>query len=33
MFRSRTGEERVRSMFDDLRGALATLKELRASLG
>lgn len=33
MFRKRSGEERVRSMFEDVRGSLATLRELRASLG
>lgn len=33
MFRARSGEERVRAMFDDLGGALALLARLRASLG
>lgn len=32
MFRGRSGEERVRLMFDDLGAALATLRSLRASL-
>lgn len=32
MFRGSSGEERVRLMFDDLRGSLATLRTLRASL-
>lgn len=33
MFRSRPGEERVRTMFDDVRASLATLRSLKASLG
>lgn len=33
MFRSRSGEERVRLMFDDLCASLAVLRGLRASLG
>ncbi len=32
MFRGRTGAERVRLMFDDLRASLATLRSLQASL-
>lgn len=33
MFRSVSGEQRVRAMFDDVCGGLAVLKRLRASLG
>ncbi|MFN3944531.1 MAG: DUF3137 domain-containing protein [Allosphingosinicella sp.] len=33
MFKGRSGEERVRAMFDDVRGALGTLKALRGRLG
>ncbi len=32
MFRSRSGEQRVRFMFDDLCASLATLRSLKASL-
>jgi hypothetical protein len=32
MFRGRSGEERVRRMFDDLCASLATLRDLKASL-
>lgn len=32
MFRSRTGEQRVRLMFDDVRASLATLRGLKAGL-
>lgn len=33
MFRRRTGAERVRTMFDDLRGALASLRALKRAIG
>ncbi len=33
MFRARSGEERARSMFDDVCAAMATLRGLRADLG
>ena len=33
MFRSRTGEERVRLMFDDLCASFAVLRDLKARLG
>ena len=33
MFRSITGEQRVRAMFDDVRASLAMLKRLRDALG
>lgn len=33
MFRSISGEQRVRAMFDDVRASLAVLKRLRAALG
>jgi len=32
MFRARSGEERVRQMFDEVCASLATLKSLRESL-
>jgi hypothetical protein len=33
MFRSTSGEQRARAMFDDVRASLAVLKRLRAALG